>query len=90
MSKKILYFVGFFLILIFCFSLFGNKGLLRILSLKKEYQSIASNVEKVKTQNEELFKEIKLIEGERSYLEKAVREKLGFVRDDEIVYEFND
>ena len=90
MGRKIVYGIAIFLFIILCVSVFGSKGVFKIISLKKEYQAIASHVEKVKSQNQELQKEVKLIENERSYLEKAVREKLGFVKEDEIIYEFND
>ena len=72
------------------FSFFGEKGIVESFKLSRELEDIDVNIEKLKTKNEILEKEIKTVESEEGYVEKKAREALGLVRDDEIVYEFND
>ncbi|MBI2608162.1 MAG: septum formation initiator family protein [Deltaproteobacteria bacterium] len=90
MNRKLLFIVGCFLILVLYFSLFGSKGLLTSLKLVKEYQEVLLDIESTKHKNLELQKEIDFVENGSFYVEKKAREVLGLVRDDEIIYEFND
>lgn len=90
MNKKLLFIVGCFLVLVLYFSLFGTKGLVASLKLAKEYQEILVDIEQMKRKNGELEKEIDFVETGSFYVEKKAREVLGLVRDDEIIYEFND
>ena len=72
------------------FSFFGEKGIVESFKLSRELKDIEFNIEKLKTKNGLLEKEIKTVENETGYVEKKAREVLGLVRDDEIIYEFND
>jgi cell division protein FtsB len=89
-NKKTTYIIVFSLILILYFAFFGDKGFYESMKLKREYDEIALNIKKVKKKNIKLEKEADLIENESSYVEKKAREVLGLVRDDEIIYPFND
>jgi len=77
-------------VLVLYFSLFGSKGLQASLKLAKEYQEILFDIDQLKRKNSELEKEIGFVESGSFYVEKKAREVLGLVRDDEIIYEFND
>ncbi len=90
MSRHHLFLIMCFLTIVLYFAFFGQHGLVSSIKLMKEHHEILASVESIKVKNNELTKEIKLVETGSSYVEQKAREVLGLVRDDEIIYEFND
>ena len=90
MSKKIFFLICCAMFIVIYFSFFGDKGIVESVKLVRELKDIELNIEKLKEKNMGLEKEIQIVGNETGYVEKNAREVLGLVRDDEIIYEFND
>ena len=90
MNRNIFFLICCAMFIVIYFSFFGEKGIVESFKLNRELKEIELNIEKLTTKNAQLEKEIKTVENEDGYVEKKAREALGLVRDDEIVYEFND
>lgn len=69
--------------------LVGGRGILNIKKIYEENSRIEATIKRLEENNLALEKEIKKLKNNVYYQEKVVREVLGFTRDDEIVYEFN-
>ena len=78
---------GFILFILF-FTVFGERGLLRIYHLNKDRQELQIKAGVLKSENEELRKEIEALKGDRRYLESLARRDFGMVRPNEIIYQF--
>ena len=88
--RKRMYFIpaGFILFILF-FTVFGERGLLRIYHLNKDRQELQKNAEVLKAENEDLKKEIEALKSDRRYLESIARKDFGLVRPNEIIYQFS-
>jgi cell division protein FtsB len=76
------------IIFILFFTVFGDKGLLRIYELKQDKGKIDSSLMEVKGENEKLKHEIVALKSDRRYIESIARKDLGLVRNDEVIYQF--
>ncbi|CAH2030863.1 FtsB family cell division protein [Trichlorobacter ammonificans] len=70
------------------FTVFGERGLLRINDLKRELRQVEEKSAELQTANEKLRQEIALLHGDRSHVERIARKELGLVKPDEVVYRF--
>lgn len=70
------------------FTVFGEKGLLRIYELKKDKSVIDLRLVKIKEENDKLKREVVALQSDRRYLESIARKDLGMVRSNEVVYQF--
>ena len=88
MNKKLLVVLGLvFIFIMFIFSIFRQEGLLHICSLKKELNHIKAINEETKKQNDALKKSIYALKKDSEAIEKIARQKLGLIKEDEIVYQ---
>ncbi|MBT0665710.1 septum formation initiator family protein [Geobacter pelophilus] len=71
------------------FTVFGERGLLRIYELNREKQEIARRSEALRVENDNLKREIEALKSDRRYLESIARKDFGLVRPNEIVYQFH-
>ncbi|CAG0989240.1 septum formation initiator family protein [Geobacter sp.] len=87
--RKRMYFVpaGCILFILF-FTVFGERGLLRIYHLSREKEEIAEKVTQTRGENENLKREIEALKTDRRYLESIARKDFGLVRPNEVVYQF--
>jgi len=76
------------ILFILFFTVFGERGLLRIHHLKKEKQEVQRHFEELKAENEKLKREIEALKSDRRYLESIARKDFGLVRRNEIIYQF--
>src|ERR1700757_3655671 len=76
------------ILFILFFTVFGERGLLRIHHLKKEKQEMQKRAEELKAENEKLKREIEALKSDRRYLESIARKDFGLVRKNEIIYQF--
>ncbi|GLI39175.1 septum formation initiator family protein [Geobacter hydrogenophilus] len=76
------------ILFILFFTVFGERGLLRIYHLSREKQEIAQKVTEVRGENEKLKREIEALKTDRRYLESIARKDFGLVRPNEVVYQF--
>ncbi len=80
-------------LIIFCsltvitFSLIGDKGAIQLIALKQQEVDLKREIEELKQERKDWIYKIQSIKQSRSYVETIAREKLGMIRDDEIVYQ---
>jgi cell division protein FtsB len=87
--KKRMYIIPLVFILLFLsFTIFGERGLLRIYHLNREKEDILKRVSVVKTENDRLKREIEALKSDRRYLESIARKDFGLVRKNEVIYKF--
>ena len=70
------------------FTVFGDKGLLRIYELKQDKNKINSRLSESKIDNEKLKREIVALKSDRRYIESIARKDFGLVRSNEVIYQF--
>jgi len=70
------------------FTIFGERGLLRIYHLNKEKQEVQLRLESLKGENMKLVREVDALKNDRRYLESIARRDFGMVRKNEIIYQF--
>jgi len=70
------------------FTVFGDKGLLRIFELKQDRRKIEERLTDSRAGNEKLKREIVALKSDRRYLESIARKDFGLVRDNEVIYQF--
>lgn len=70
------------------FTIFGERGLLRIYHLNKEKQDVQLRLEALKGDNLKLVREVDALKNDRRYLESIARRDFGMVRNNEIIYQF--
>jgi cell division protein FtsB len=78
---------GFILFILF-FTVFGERGLLRIYHLSKDREELQKKAEAIKSENERMRREIEALKGDRRYLESIARRDFGLVRPNEVIYQF--
>ena len=70
------------------FTVFGEKGLLRIFELKQDKNKIEAHLTDSRSDNEKLKREIVALKSDRRYLESIARKDFGLVRSNEVIYQF--
>lgn len=70
------------------FTVFGDRGLLRIYHLNKERQEVQKRLETLKGENLKYVREVDALKNDRRYLESIARRDFGMVRKNEIIYQF--
>lgn len=78
---------GVILFILF-FTVFGERGLLRIHHLKQEREELQRKADDLKAENEKLKREIEALKTDRRYLESIARKDFGLVRQNEVIYQF--
>jgi cell division protein FtsB len=70
------------------FTVFGDKGLLRIYELKQDKNKINARLTESRNDNEKLKREIVALKSDRRYIESIARKDFGLVRNNEVIYQF--
>lgn len=81
--------IGFILV-VWYFSLFGEKGVIKIIQLKRERDRIISDVSCMQEENKRLQEEIRRLREDSRYLESVARRDLGLIKENEILFIFED
>ena len=90
MSKKRILILVLFLFVIFGFlTFFGDKGIIHLLRLQKEWVRIKEGNVKVEGENRKLREEVKRLQYEKRYIEEIARKELGMIKEGEILYQFD-
>lgn len=76
------------ILFILFFTVFGERGLLRIHQLNREIREVRKHLDELKAENEKLKREIEALKTDRRYLESIARKDFGLVRRNEIIYKF--
>jgi cell division protein FtsB len=78
------------ILLVWYFSLFGEKGLIKIIQLRRERDRIVADVSRMEEENKKLQEEIKRLREDSRYLESVARRDLGLIKENEILFIFED
>lgn len=70
------------------FTVFGDKGLLRIYELRQDKVKIEKRLIEIRSENENLKREVVALQSDRRYIERIARKDLGLVRSNEVIYQF--
>jgi cell division protein FtsB len=70
------------------FTVFGDKGLLRIYELRQDKERIEARLDSTKKENEKLKQEIVALSSDHRYLESIARKDLGLFHRNEVIYQF--
>ncbi|BCS52925.1 septum formation initiator family protein [Geobacter sp. SVR] len=70
------------------FTVFGDKGLLRIYELKQDKAKVDARLSETRADNENLKREIQALRTDRRYIESVARKDFGLVRSNEVIYQF--
>ncbi len=77
-------------VVLFMRMVWGPAGLLEYRQLKMEHAGLEQKVAKLDQVNLHLSREIRMLQSDRKYTEKMIRQRLRYVRDGEIIYLFSD
>lgn len=88
MRKRLYFIPAACITFILYFTVFGERGLLRIYHLNREKKEIQQRVDTIRTDNLRLVREIDALKNDRRYLESIARRDFGLVRQNEIIYQF--
>jgi cell division protein FtsB len=70
------------------FTVFGDRGLLRINHLHRDRDEMQKRLLEVQSENDRLKREIAALQSDRRYLESIARRDFGLVRSNEVIYQF--
>lgn len=68
--------------------IWGPGGVVEYGELKRQYSDLRQHIAKLDDQNLALSRDIRLLQSDNQYMEKMVRQKLRYLRDNEVVYLF--
>jgi cell division protein FtsB/cell division protein DivIC len=68
---------------------FGEKGILHLISMRKELVRVKEKNFKLEEENQKLKEEVKRLKSDKRYIEEIARKELGMVKEGEIIYQFD-
>ena len=87
-KKGLLFLLIGLILLAWYFSLFGERGVLKIVQLRLERNRIRSEVNQMQEENKGLQEEIRRLREDPEYLESVARRDLGLIKENEILFIF--
>jgi cell division protein FtsB len=78
------------ILLVWYFALFGEKGVIKIIRLRRERDRIIVDVSRMQEENKRLQEEIRRLREDSRYLESVARRDLGLIKENEILFIFED
>lgn len=88
MQKRFYLLPAGIILFILYFTIFGDRGLLRINHLHRDRDEMQKKLAELKRENEKLKREIDALNTDRRYLESIARRDFGLVRGNEVIYQF--
>lgn len=88
MRKRFLLAPAAIIVFILFFTVFGERGLLRINHLHRDRDEMQKRLLDLRGENEKLKREITALQTDRRYLESIARRDFGLVRANEVIYQF--
>jgi cell division protein FtsB len=70
--------------------IWSDQGVFAYLELKSRYEVLQSRIDTVDSDNLDMSQEIRRLKSDKAYQERIVRERMNFVKQDEILYIFPD
>lgn len=86
----ILSLLGLVNIALFWRMVWGPTGLLEYRDLKKRYAELEQRIAALDAENLAISREIRLLQSDGAYVEKAIRQRLRYVRGNEVLYLFGE
>lgn len=86
----ILVMLGVLNIVLFARMVWGPTGLVEYRELKQQYAELEKQIAGLDAENLSLSREIRLLQSDNQYVEKVIRQRLHFVRDNEVLYLFGE
>lgn len=77
-------------VVLFYRMVWSSNGLLAFKDLKEQYTALETRATELDRANLQLSKEIRLLQSDNTYVEKMIRQRLHYVRDNEVLYLFTD
>lgn len=74
----------------FIFTLFGDKGLIKLFKLSSESKELNAEITKLEKENLLLYKEINSYKNDKKFVESLARKELGLAKENEIIYQFKE
>ena len=87
-KKPVLLLVLLLFLIMGFFTFFGDKGILHLLRLQKEFARIKETNVKIEEENRRLREEVSRLQHEKRYIEEIARKELGMVKEGEVIYQF--
>ena len=78
------------ILLVWYFILFGEKGVVKIIQLRRERDRIIADVSRIQEENTRLQEEIRRLREDSRYLESVARRDLGLIKKNELLFIFED
>jgi cell division protein FtsB len=88
MQKRLFFVPLAVIVFILYFTVFGDRGLLRINHLHRDLDETQKRLSQLREENDQLKREIAALQSDRRYLESIARRDFGLVRSNEVVYQF--
>ncbi len=85
----IIIFLGVLNLALFSRMIWGPTGIVEYRNLKTRLSDLREKIVTLDAENRSLSREIRLLQSDGKYMEKMVRQKLHYLRDNEIVYIFD-
>lgn len=91
LARRIVLIVSLVLNCVLLYNLvWGERGAIAYKKLKTQCDALEEKIQQVGADNLELSKEIRLLQSDEKYIEKTIRNRLNFVKNNEILYIFPD
>ena len=88
MQKKLYILPIIAVVFILYFTIFGDRGLLKIYHLSREKGEVQRRLDAIKGENMKLVREVDALKNDKRYLESIARKDFGLVRSNEVIYQF--
>lgn len=87
--RRLVFAVSLLLNLVLLYNLiWGDRGVIAYKELRLRCDTLEEHIRQAGNNNMELSKEIRLLQSDEKYIEKTIRNRLNFVRSNEILYIF--
>ncbi|WFS64074.1 septum formation initiator family protein [Pseudodesulfovibrio thermohalotolerans] len=70
--------------------IWSDQGVFAYLELKNRYEVLRQKIESVDARSLDLSQEIRKLKSDKGYQEKVIRERMNFIKKDELLYIFPD
>lgn len=81
-------FLVFLNLFLFFRLIWSDQGIFAYIDLKNRHQRLKQQLEEVDDRSQAVSREIRRLKSDKSYQEKVVRERMNFVKENEILYVF--
>ena len=89
LARRIVLAVSVFLNLVLVYNLiWGDRGIIAYKDLKARCATLQASLDQIHKNNHDLSQEIRLLQSDDKYLEKVIRNRMNFVRENETLYIF--